>query len=111
MKLIPFCNLDLEVLQVGTSNRVENKGKRTQVMGSATLKWVLQLHKDVPKAAQFYSEGLDFTLHLCTLRWAHLQSGPLNLALLQPPSWYIPYSLLICPCNFSILFCFTIIIG
>ncbi|XP_021754293.1 uncharacterized protein LOC110719626 [Chenopodium quinoa] len=54
--------------------------------GGATLKWVLQLHKDVPKAARFYSEGLDFTLHLCTLRWAHLQSGPLNLALLQPSS-------------------------
>ncbi|KAH7513806.1 hypothetical protein FEM48_Zijuj11G0021300 [Ziziphus jujuba var. spinosa] len=25
--------------------------------------WILQLHKDVPKAARFYSEGLDFTVN------------------------------------------------
>ncbi|KAH9626854.1 hypothetical protein KSS87_003981 [Heliosperma pusillum] len=53
-------------------------------MAGVRLKWVMQLHKDVPKAAEFYKNGLDFTLHLSSLRWAHLQSGPLHLALLQP---------------------------
>ncbi|GMH26714.1 hypothetical protein Nepgr_028557 [Nepenthes gracilis] len=52
----------------------------------ATFKWVLQLHKDVPKAARFYSEGLDFTVSVCTLRWAELHSGPLKLALLESTS-------------------------
>ncbi|CAI0444641.1 unnamed protein product [Linum tenue] len=50
---------------------------------AASLRWILQLHKDVPKAARFYSEGLDFTVNVCTLRWAELQSGPLKLALMQ----------------------------
>lgn len=58
-------------------------------MAGAKFRWVLQLHKDVPKATKFYSEGLDFTVNLCTLRWAELQSGPLNLALLQPSSDYV----------------------
>lgn len=58
-------------------------------MAGAKLRWVLQLHKDVPKAATFYSEGLDFTVNLCTLRWAELQSGSLNLGLLQPSSDYV----------------------
>ncbi|KAL6177352.1 hypothetical protein ACLB2K_048878 [Fragaria x ananassa] len=43
-------------------------------MAAASFRWILQLHKDVPKAARFYSEGLDFTVHVCTLRWAELQS-------------------------------------
>ncbi|KAL6182292.1 hypothetical protein ACLB2K_043715 [Fragaria x ananassa] len=41
-------------------------------MAAASFRWILQLHKDVPKAARFYSEGLDFTVHVCTLRWAEL---------------------------------------
>ncbi|KAJ0962955.1 hypothetical protein J5N97_028077 [Dioscorea zingiberensis] len=49
----------------------------------AAFRWVLQLHRDVPKAARFYSEGLDFTVNVCTLRWAELQSGPLKLALMH----------------------------
>ncbi|KAF6172953.1 hypothetical protein GIB67_006329 [Kingdonia uniflora] len=49
----------------------------------ASLRWIIQLHKDVPKAARFYSEGLDFSVNVCTLRWAELQSGPLKLALMQ----------------------------
>ncbi|KAI3871464.1 hypothetical protein MKX03_011755 [Papaver bracteatum] len=49
----------------------------------AAFRWILQLHKDVPKAAKFYSEGLDFSVNVCTLRWAELQSGPLKLALMQ----------------------------
>ncbi|KAI3975204.1 hypothetical protein MKX01_020605 [Papaver californicum] len=52
----------------------------------AAFRWILQLHKDVPKAAKFYSEGLDFSINVCTLRWAELQSGPLKLALMQHQS-------------------------
>ncbi|PNX81679.1 hypothetical protein L195_g037703 [Trifolium pratense] len=52
---------------------------------AASFRWLLQLHKDVPKAASFYSEGLDFTVNVCTLRWAELQSGPLKLALMHSP--------------------------
>ncbi|KAI0524230.1 hypothetical protein KFK09_003594 [Dendrobium nobile] len=50
---------------------------------AAAFRWVLQLHRDVPKAARFYSEGLDFSVDVCTLRWAELQSGPLKLALMH----------------------------
>lgn len=53
---------------------------------AAKLRWLLQLHKDVPKAARFYSEGLDFTVDVCTLRWAELHCGPLKLALLHSSS-------------------------
>ncbi|XP_039143917.1 uncharacterized protein LOC120281039 [Dioscorea cayenensis subsp. rotundata] len=53
---------------------------------AATFRWVLQLHRDVPRAARFYSEGLDFTVNVCTLRWAELQSGPLKLALMHSSS-------------------------
>ncbi|KAJ4954633.1 hypothetical protein NE237_011416 [Protea cynaroides] len=49
----------------------------------ASFRWLLQLHKDVPRAARFYSEGLDFSINVCSLRWAELQSGPLKLALVQ----------------------------
>ncbi|KAH0974940.1 hypothetical protein GBA52_016839 [Prunus armeniaca] len=55
-------------------------------MAAASFRWILQMHKDVPKAARFYSEGLDFTVDVCTLRWAELQSGPLKLALMQSPN-------------------------
>ncbi|XP_062228117.1 uncharacterized protein LOC133926286 [Phragmites australis] len=47
---------------------------------TATLRWVLQMHRDVPRAARFYVEGLDFSVNVCTLRWAELQSGPLKQA-------------------------------
>ncbi|MED6156463.1 hypothetical protein PIB30_014684 [Stylosanthes scabra] len=52
---------------------------------AASFRWLLQLHRDVPKAARFYSEGLDFTTNVCTLRWAELQSGSLKLALMHSP--------------------------
>ncbi|KDP25727.1 hypothetical protein JCGZ_23948 [Jatropha curcas] len=52
-------------------------------MAAVSFRWLLQIHKDVPKAARFYSEGLDFTINVCTLRWAELQSGSLKLALMQ----------------------------
>ncbi|XWS38277.1 hypothetical protein CRYUN_Cryun19dG0117900 [Craigia yunnanensis] len=54
-------------------------------MTAASLRWLLQLHKDVPKAAKFYSQWLDFSVNVCTLRWAELHSGPLKLALMQSP--------------------------
>ncbi|XP_028553347.1 uncharacterized protein LOC110104938 isoform X1 [Dendrobium catenatum] len=53
---------------------------------AAAFRWVLQLHRDVPKAARFYSEGLGFSIDVCTLRWAELQSGPLKLALMNSDS-------------------------
>ncbi|KAL5716298.1 hypothetical protein ACHQM5_018013 [Ranunculus cassubicifolius] len=49
----------------------------------ASLRWIMQLHKDVPRAARFYSQGLDFSINVCTIRWAQLQSGSLKLALMQ----------------------------
>ncbi|KAF3448651.1 hypothetical protein FNV43_RR09364 [Rhamnella rubrinervis] len=54
---------------------------------AASFRWILQLHRDVPKAARFYSEGLDFTVNVCTWRWAELHSGPLKLALIQSPKY------------------------
>ncbi|XP_073288720.1 uncharacterized protein [Primulina huaijiensis] len=56
-------------------------------MAAASFRYVVQLHKDVPKAARFYSEGLGFTINVCTLRWAELHSGPLKLSLLRSPSF------------------------
>ena len=53
--------------------------------GGAVFRWVMQLHKDVPRAARFYSEGLGFTVNVCTPRWAQLQSDSFNLALLHSP--------------------------
>nr|XP_043622381.1 uncharacterized protein LOC122593971 [Erigeron canadensis] len=50
---------------------------------AASFRWILQLHKDVPKAANFYKQGLDFSINVCTHRWAELQSGPLKLALMH----------------------------
>jgi hypothetical protein len=55
---------------------------------TATLRWVLQLHRDVPRAAKFYAEGLDFSVNVCSLRWAELQSGPLKLALMHTHDGY-----------------------
>ncbi|XP_057784260.1 uncharacterized protein LOC131001698 isoform X2 [Salvia miltiorrhiza] len=52
-------------------------------MAAANFRYLVQLHRDVPKAARFYSEGLGFTIDVCTLRWAELHSGPLKLALLH----------------------------
>ncbi|XWS61682.1 hypothetical protein CRYUN_Cryun07bG0146800 [Craigia yunnanensis] len=54
-------------------------------MAASSFRWLLQFHKDVPKAANFYSQGLDFSVNICTLRWAELHSGPLKLALMQSP--------------------------
>ncbi|XP_059634290.1 uncharacterized protein LOC132276731 [Cornus florida] len=53
---------------------------------AASFRWIVQLHRDVPKAARFYSEGLGLKIDVCTLRWAELQCGPLKLALMHSPS-------------------------
>ncbi|KAG0502394.1 hypothetical protein HPP92_002466 [Vanilla planifolia] len=53
---------------------------------AAAFRFVIQLHKDVPRAASFYSEGLGFTIDVCTLRWAELHSGSLKLALMHSRS-------------------------
>ncbi|CAN6971084.1 unnamed protein product [Brassica rapa subsp. trilocularis] len=58
-------------------------------MATASFRWILQLHKDVPKAARFYAQGLDFSVKVVTLRWAELQSGHLKLALMQSPSDHV----------------------
>ncbi|KAI4976999.1 hypothetical protein ZWY2020_050606 [Hordeum vulgare] len=50
-------------------------------MAAATLRWVVQMHRDVPRAARFYAEGLDFSVNACTLRFAELQSGPPSSAM------------------------------
>ncbi|CAH2080220.1 unnamed protein product [Thlaspi arvense] len=58
-------------------------------MATASFRWILQLHRDVPKAARFYAQGLDFSVNVVTLRWAELDSGPLKLALMQSPSDHV----------------------
>ncbi|KAJ4832348.1 hypothetical protein Tsubulata_002135 [Turnera subulata] len=58
-------------------------------MAGASLRWILQLHRNVPEAARFYSQGLDFTVNVCTHRWAELQSGPVKLALMQAPNDHV----------------------
>ncbi|KAK3021758.1 hypothetical protein RJ639_045701 [Escallonia herrerae] len=54
---------------------------------AASFRWILQMHKDVPRATRFYKEGLDFSIDVCTFHWAELQFGPLKLALLQSPRY------------------------
>lgn len=56
----------------------------------ALLKYVVMLHKDVPRAAKFYSDGLGLAVNVCTNRWAELQSGPFKLGLMQTPSEFEP---------------------
>ena len=44
-------------------------------VGMASMKYVMLLIKDVPKAARFYSEGLGLPLLRMTDRWAELDTG------------------------------------
>ncbi|CAL5397758.1 unnamed protein product [Camellia sinensis] len=80
--MIPVCVTCEETHQ----RREREREREREKMGAASFRWILQLHKDVPKAAKLYSEGLDFSINVCTLRWAELQSGSLKLALLHSPS-------------------------
>lgn len=58
--------------------------------GAAVFRWILQLHKDVPKAARFYSQGgLGLKVDVCTPRWAELiihSDHPFKLALMHSSS-------------------------
>ncbi len=56
----------------------------------AVFKYLVLLHTDVPKAAQFYAHGLGLAVNVCTLRWAELQSGPCKIALMQAPRYTSP---------------------
>ncbi|KAK9838280.1 hypothetical protein WJX81_002218 [Elliptochloris bilobata] len=47
----------------------------------ATLRHVLLLQRDVPRAARFYSEGLGLPVAVLTERWAELHAGSTSLAL------------------------------
>jgi len=59
----------------------------------AVFKYLVLLHTDVPKAAQFYAHGLGLAVNVCTLRWAELQSGPCKIALMQAPRYNTSLSL------------------
>jgi catechol 2,3-dioxygenase-like lactoylglutathione lyase family enzyme len=48
---------------------------------SMSLRYVMLLQRDVPKAARFYSEGLGLPLKVLTDRWAELDSGGTTIAL------------------------------
>jgi catechol 2,3-dioxygenase-like lactoylglutathione lyase family enzyme len=48
---------------------------------AATLKYVMLLQRDVPRAVAFYQQGLGMKATVVTERWAELQSGPFKLAL------------------------------
>lgn len=50
------------------------------------LKYLVLLHVDVPRAAQFYAHGLGLAVNVCTSKWAELQSGPCKIALMEAPS-------------------------
>ncbi len=59
----------------------------------AVFKYLVLLHTDVPKAAQFYAHGLGLAVNVCTLRWAELQSGPCKIALMQAPRYtHLPFA-------------------
>lgn len=47
----------------------------------ASLKYVLLLQRDVPRAAVFYSQGLGLRLKVLTERWAELDAGATTIAL------------------------------
>ena len=51
----------------------------------AVLKYLVLLHVDVPRAAQFYAHGLGLAVNVCTSKWAELQSGPCKIALMEAP--------------------------
>ena len=47
----------------------------------ASLKYILLLQRDVPKAASFYSEGLGLSVRVLSERWAELEAGGSTIAL------------------------------
>ncbi|CAD7704384.1 unnamed protein product, partial [Ostreobium quekettii] len=47
----------------------------------ASLRYILLLQKDVPKAVKFYCQGLGLTPSVFTERWAELKAGDATIAL------------------------------
>jgi len=95
---------ELEIqLSARVSAKKEEERKAAASPMAASFRWILQLHRDVPKAARFYSEGLDFTVNVCSLRWAELQSGSLKLALMHSSLYFSSHALhLFDDCSFLI---------
>ncbi|CAI5995592.1 unnamed protein product [Closterium sp. NIES-64] len=54
---------------------------------AAALRHVLLLQRDVPRAANFFKEGLGLPVLVCTERWAEVQAGPTRIALQQCDRW------------------------
>jgi catechol 2,3-dioxygenase-like lactoylglutathione lyase family enzyme len=48
---------------------------------STVLRHVMLLQRDVPKAAQYYSEGLGLPVRVVTEKWAELDAGGTTIAL------------------------------
>lgn len=61
----------------------------------ACLRYILLLHRDVPRAAKFYNEGLGLPIKVLTERWAELQSGTATIAL-QAVDGCVSCSILVC---------------
>ena len=46
-----------------------------------SLRYILLLQRDVPKAARFFTEGLGLTARVVTEKWAELAAGDATVAL------------------------------
>ena len=46
-----------------------------------SLRYILLLHRDVPKAARFFTDGLGIAPKVVTEKWAEFQSGETTIAL------------------------------
>ena len=46
-----------------------------------SLRYILLLHRDVPKAASFFTEALGLKVSVMTEKWAELRSGDTTIAL------------------------------
>ena len=81
------------------------------------LKYMVLLHTDVPRAAQFYAHGLGLAVNVCTTRWAELQSGPCKIALMEaprlfssPPYLPLPACFYCCVCSGACLRGYCIVV-
>ena len=46
-----------------------------------SLRYILLLQRDVPKAARFFTDGLGLTARVVTEKWAELSAGDSTIAL------------------------------
>lgn len=78
---------DRDGLQLSSSSRqLRQAAQQHRPLGGSgshmsSLRYVLLLQRDVPRAARFYSEGLGLQLKVLTDRWAELESGGTTIAL------------------------------